>query len=254
MMRLSALRSRYRVAGNPLQLERRVELVAVVVSLLLLLQILYSVLRLGFLSGPEAIAPSLDFVAAGPEPVVQPVDPALSEEIRSRPLFWSSRRPLEIGAALQEEVAEDQSTGAGELDKVRLVGIFGDGDTAGIITLVGEKQRRIHVGEEIEGWTLDRVARDRAILRNSGRTQELMLKPTAIQGGDTGANQKSTRKSTAMRDGETGQESTLRPPAMQGGDTGTGQESTLKPRVRWGLGKGRRRESMLQPPVKPGES
>jgi hypothetical protein len=82
---------------------------------------------------------------------------------------------------VEAEVTEEDAA-AGELDKVRLVGIFGAGESAGIITLVEGKKRRILVGEKVEGWTLDVVESDRAILKNKGRSRELMLKPPAGKG------------------------------------------------------------------------
>ncbi len=179
MIRLGTLRSRYQVTGDPLQVERRVELLAVAVTLLLLLQILYSVLRLGFLSEPEAIAPALDNVAERAIRVPEPIDPALSEAIRSRPLFWAGRRPLEASKEPPKEVVKAPPDAGGDLSKVQLVGIFGVGDSAGIITLVEDKKRRILVGEKIEGWTLDKVERDRAVLSDKERRQLLMLKPPA---------------------------------------------------------------------------
>jgi len=142
--------------------------------------LLYSVARVGFLSEPEPIAPSLELLGDAAPPGVTSLAPASSEEIRSRPLFWSSRRPAEVGPVVEEN-PEDQSTAASSLDKVQLVGIFGAGESAGIITLVKGKKQRILLGEDIEGWTLEGVEPDRAIFKDKGRSQELVLKPAARQ-------------------------------------------------------------------------
>ena len=182
MIGLSAFRSRYQVAGDPLATERKVELVAVALVLLCLVQLAWGALRLGFLSEPDPILPSLDVGGQGGAAGLEVVDAALSEEITGRPLFWESRRPLAAVPAA-EEVAEEKPEDAGELDEVQLVGIFGAGKSAGIITLVEGKKRRILVGETLEGWTLDRVESDRAVLKNKGRSRELVLKPLAGKGG-----------------------------------------------------------------------
>jgi hypothetical protein len=134
------------------------------------------------LSEPEPIAPSLDLLSEGTVQNVEAVDPAFSEEIRSRPLFWASRRPLVSEATVAGEVVEEKSAAKSELDKVQLVGIFGAGDSAGIITLVKGKKRRILVGEDIDGWTLDSVEPGLAVFRDKGRSQKLMLKPPTKQG------------------------------------------------------------------------
>jgi len=178
-MGVAAFGNRYRASTDPLATERRVELVAVSISAILLLQLLYSGLRLSFLSEPEPIAPSLDLLAEGTATKVESVDPALSEEIRNRPLFWASRRPLIAQSQVIEGTVEGESAVKGELDKVQLVGIFGAGESAGIITLVKGKKRRILVGEDIDGWTLDSVEPGRAVFKDKGRSRELMLKPPA---------------------------------------------------------------------------
>jgi hypothetical protein len=46
MTSLAHFFSRYKVTANPLLIERRIELVAVVVTILLIVQMLYSALRL----------------------------------------------------------------------------------------------------------------------------------------------------------------------------------------------------------------
>jgi hypothetical protein len=181
MIDLRTLRSRYQVEGDSLFTERRVELVAVAATLLCLLQLAYGALRLGFLSEPDPILPVLEVGGQGGAADVEVVDAALSGEITGRPLFWETRRPL-AAAPVAEEVAEEKPEDAGELDKVQLVGIFGAGESAGIITLVEGKKRRILVGETLEGWTLDRVESDRAVLKNKGRSRELVLKPPRGQG------------------------------------------------------------------------
>ncbi len=56
--------SRYRETANPLLSERRIELVAVALTVVLLVQVLYSILRLSNLSEPESIAPALDVMIA----------------------------------------------------------------------------------------------------------------------------------------------------------------------------------------------
>ena len=200
MINVSALRQRYSVESKPLRMERRVELAALAVTALLLLQLVYSVLRVTFMTQPDTVAPPVDLLAGTEVARLETVDARLSNELRSRPLFWVSRRPLE---PLPEEPAEadQQAAEAGALKKVRLVGIFGVGDSAGIITLMEGQKRRLLIGDDIEGWTLDGIQRDRATFKNQGKTRELQLKPMSRKGGGQAApgqqkNEKSSEQTT----------------------------------------------------------
>lgn len=179
MIGLSGMLSRYRVSVNPLRAERRVELVALLITLLLLLQLVYSVVRLNFLEQPEAIKPALEVAGGTDDLRIEPVTEAASQEIRSRPLFWPSRRPESV---VVEEVVVETTAPSTELDKLRLVGIFGAGDSAGIITLVQDKKQRILLGEEISGWKLDAIAADHAVFTSGGQTRRAPLKPNSQKG------------------------------------------------------------------------
>ena len=126
---------RYKITANPLFSERRVELLAVVLTLLLLLQLLYSALRLSVLSEPESIAPASDVMAVSDPMAVEMVSAELSEELRARPLFWSSRR-IQVVEPVASSQVKTAAASKSKLGKVKLVGIFGGGEYAGIIALV----------------------------------------------------------------------------------------------------------------------
>ena len=72
--------------------------------------------------------------------------------------------------------AAESATKSGNIDKVKLKGVFGSGDSAGIIALVDGSKRRIRVGDTVEGWTLVAVKPDRGIFENAGRRRTLVLK------------------------------------------------------------------------------
>lgn len=169
--------NRYRVEDEPLRSERRAELLLLVVAALLLIELVYSGFRLATLPAPAAIPPaagSLD-VAAVAEPA--DVNESESEAIKTRPLFWRGRRPVEASAAVvATPVAEESATKSGNIDKVKLKGVFGSGDSAGIIALVDGRKRRIRVGDTVEGWTLVAVKPDRGLFENDGRKSTLVLK------------------------------------------------------------------------------
>jgi hypothetical protein len=184
MIEWDTLRGRYRVAADPLRSERKVELAALVLGLLLCLQLLYSGARLVMDPAFAAVAPAADVLQVKRVDSPATVATSQSDEIRSRPLFWQTRRPIQSRA-----IAPDTgSKQAGPLKEVKLLGVFGSGDTAGIIVLVKDKKQRILQGESVQGWTLDVVEPNRVVLVDGGRRAELVLKTRiVVAAADTGA-------------------------------------------------------------------
>jgi hypothetical protein len=180
-----AVRGRYRVAADPLRTERKVELVAVILGLLLCLQLLYSGARLAMAPAFDAVVPAEDVLLVKRVDHPATVTSSQSDEIRARPLFWPARRPEQESMA---EVAPDVGgEKAGQVKSVKLLGVFGSGDMAGIIALVKGKKRRILQGESVAGWMLEVVQPNRVVLVNGGRREELVLKTgIVIAAADTG--------------------------------------------------------------------
>jgi hypothetical protein len=122
---------------------------------------------------------------------IELVSAELSEELRARPLFWPSRR-IRVDTTESSSVQHKTSAPETEIDKIKLVGIFGAGESAGIIALVQGKKRRILVGEEVAGWSLDSIALNEAVFADGPRRKTLILKPqeivaTAATSGNSGA-------------------------------------------------------------------
>lgn len=168
------LPGRYKVNGNPLATERRIELVAVVLGVVLALQLVYSILRIILLSAPDPIVPVAESLAFSEVRTVQTVSALQSDEIVTRPLFWSSRRPLDTAAVIENIATDGKPTG--DLATVSLTGVFGGGESAGIIAVVGDKKHRVLVGGKLFDWTLDSMGLDHAVFVRRGETQKLELK------------------------------------------------------------------------------
>ena len=111
------------------------------------------------------------------------MSPELRNEIRQRPLFWATRRPVDPVAPLATAAAEAKAEQkqAAQIAGLELAGVFGAGESAGIIVLAGEKNKkhRVMVNQEIKGWTLESVNSTEAVLSSNGRQATL-----ALQRGD----------------------------------------------------------------------
>ncbi|MEH6637626.1 MAG: hypothetical protein V7700_19075 [Halioglobus sp.] len=171
---LSLTLGRYQVAANPLRSERAIELAVVLLVLVLCFQLLYSGAQIALLAAPEAVAPAADALTVREIRARTAVSAAQSNEIRSRPLFWEGRRPFEQ----QVEVVAVKKPPPGEVKKlegVTLQGVFGSADATGVIVRVKTKRRRILLGEEINGWTLQSVDANEVVFVAGHRTANLQL-------------------------------------------------------------------------------
>lgn len=172
MRSLAQLADRYRVQQDPLRSERRIELVCLVLVLVLLLQLAWVAARALLPPTPAPVEPAASSLTVADQLARRAVSPQASSELRERPLFWEGRRAVAADEAAAEPVANRR---APRLKDVKLLGVFGTGDSGGIIALVQNKQQRIRVGEELSGWTLQEVTPDGATLGSDGDTETLAL-------------------------------------------------------------------------------
>ncbi|MFV8818301.1 hypothetical protein [Haliea sp. E17] len=181
---MNNLLKRYRDQSDPLRTERGVELLVVALVVLLLAQLLWSAARLLFPAMPGAVEPTADAMRVVAATAAELPGAEQRAEIRSRPLFWESRRSLVTEAEPEPvQVVEDKPAEVrlGKIRDVTLTGVFGSGKSAGIIYLAKGKERRIMVGESVNGWTLDTVEPTRAVFQGNGNTAELDLKQGTIE-------------------------------------------------------------------------
>jgi len=189
----STLVSRYQVSEDPLLSERRVELLALLLTLVFFLILLFSVASLIISSHPVPKLPSADSLVGSELRRLGVVSPQHSIAVRARPVFWPSRRPV-VDAPVEVVKADKPKVKKSELDKVKLLGIFGVGESTGIIALVQGKKKRILQGGKVVGWTLDSIDGDQAVFVESGQVQNLTLErlavvardPVALGSSDTG--------------------------------------------------------------------
>lgn len=172
MTPFSSLTSRYRVQQDPLRSERRVELACLVLLLILLLQLAWVAARALLPPTPAPVEPAASSLTVADQLARRAVSPQASAELRERPLFWDGRRAI---ATVESKPEPAPITRAPRLKDVRLLGVFGAGDSGGIIALVQNKQQRVQIGEELSGWTLQAVTADGATLVNDGDTEILDL-------------------------------------------------------------------------------
>ena len=181
---VAQLQNRYRQTEDPLRSERYLELAAVVVTLLFLLLVVFSGLRLSMLAEPEARLPAPESLVVADAMISGVVTSEMRNEINARPVFFPSRRPL--SAAPPPPVVDKATANKSELDKVQLLGVFGGGETAGVILLVEGKKQRLGVGESVKGWKLKTVDLNEAQFASGGKLETLVLQYSGAKAAGNG--------------------------------------------------------------------
>ena len=168
--------------ADPLRSERRVELAVVVCLALLVLLACYLLVCVALATDVDPIPPAPDSVRVATLAGDDALPGVEREVLLARPLFWAGRSP-EDDADAAEVLARP---GAGDaaaprMQDVTVRGIYGSGATGGVILSVKERQLRIAVGEEVDGWRLERVTGDSALFVSGGLRDERELLPQVIE-------------------------------------------------------------------------
>ena len=178
MSKIEAVVARYQVRENPLKALRRLELAAVGLGIVFLLWATLGGLATAIGGGPKPVFPAEDTLkvrALGLEPAL---DDEGSDRLVSRPLFWEGRRaidkrPLELIETTPKPVQVKK------LEGVTLHGVYGEGESLGVIATVDGQLTRINANSSIKGWKMVSYVDGKVTLENGGRTQSLPLELTA---------------------------------------------------------------------------
>ncbi len=176
MSALNRLNLRYRVDTEPLRTERRAELLALFLGIVLLLQIAWGASQLWLLSPPEPIQPSQDSLQVREALGIAALSEEQSRSMLQRPLFWPDRRPAGDSAV---ESSSDRAAEQEDIEGLRLVGVYGAGNSAGIIVLLNDSKLRVGVGETVAGWRVKSVEPGAAVLTSKKGKQRLLLQPAS---------------------------------------------------------------------------
>jgi len=108
-------------------------------------------------------------------PSINPILPAsIKTAIAERPLFEPTRRP--VVTALDD--AEGSTASSSEPPVAELAGTLLKNEM-GVALIIGYDTRshRVRIGDVLEDWTVQMVARDRIHMEQEGRVEHIMLRP-----------------------------------------------------------------------------
>lgn len=156
--------------------EQRVKAVALLLTAILVLQVLWGLGAWLMMSQPDPVLPAPDsLTVVGIDRSALDVDGTEGVSMVSRPLFWPGREPYVPPEGVEEVVAVAQKGGRTSLDKSRLLGVYSAGERRGIILEHQGERLRLMMDEMIDGWTLAMLSADGAIFDKDGDSRTLRM-------------------------------------------------------------------------------
>ena len=173
-------------------LGQTIQRVALVLSVVLLLQVLWLLVQWMTHSAPDPVLPSESaFEVSGVDTSARFLDPNSGVSLVSKPLFWPGREPYVPPEGMDEAFVTDTAASDSALRETRLLGVYAAGDREGAILLHKGQRLRLMVGETIDGWELGAVGSDEASF-SSGRESLSLVLEHAVTSPD--ANQRPVAK------------------------------------------------------------
>lgn len=160
--------------------EQQLRRAALVLTAILLLQLVWSGLRLVLTSEPEYIFPAEESLQVGEVLSVQSPDDSLSRALVARPLFWVGRQAY-VAEASQESTKPRASRSLGQLT---LLGMY-TGSVPGIIVSDDGERRRMRLGESLRGWEFTEVLADGVVFKSGADEQLLELEHALVAPQET---------------------------------------------------------------------
>jgi hypothetical protein len=183
--------------------EMNLRRLALILSAALVVQLVWSGVRLLLTSEPDPIYPAeaslrVDAVLNGAKP-----DDEWSQALVSRPLFWPGRSAYMSDTKEEVEVPVD-TRGSKAIDQVTLQGVY-TGTAPGIIISFKGERRRLLLGESVEDWKFIQLLPEGAIFRSGKDKRTVKLEhafSVAKPAEDTAANEPAAGAKTAPSTGK----------------------------------------------------
>jgi type II secretory pathway component PulC len=156
-------------------LELQLRKLALVLTVVMLLLLVWSGARSLLLADPDPILPAEASLRVDRLSLPAPADEEeLSQSLAARPLFWQNRQPYVPHVDSGEVVAPVSSGGTGAIDSVLLQGVYTGAKPGIIISYKGER-RRLSLGDAIEDWELTMMSPDSVIFESGSDSRTLSL-------------------------------------------------------------------------------
>lgn len=154
--------------------ERHTQRLALALTAVLALQLVWSGARVLLKSEPDPILPAEASLRVNDIRYGDEADEALSSDLVSRPVFWRDRQPYVPSDEAADTSPAEQARGSKAIDELELHGVY-TGATPGIIITFRNERRRLKLNESIEDWTFTMFSPDGAIFESGSDIRTIGL-------------------------------------------------------------------------------
>jgi hypothetical protein len=155
--------------------ESRLRTVALVLTAIVLLQLVWSGVSLLLTADPEPTAPAEGSLHVDEIRHSAPLSGELSESLAARPVFWQGREKFVPAQVVQGDRKRDRAPRNSNIDDVALQGTYTAGDKSGVIIAYKDERRRLQRDEEVAGWTFTLLSEEGATFESGRETKVLAL-------------------------------------------------------------------------------
>ncbi len=159
--------------------ELQLRKIALGLTVIILLQLVWSGASLLLLSDPEPILPAADSLQVDDLHFGAALDEDMSQDIVSRPVFWQGRAAYTAGAESVDSGKPEKPRNS-DIDGVTLLGVYSVGDVPGVIVSYREERHRLQPDESVAGWTFTSLNGNAAIFTYDSDTRELSLEHALV--------------------------------------------------------------------------
>lgn len=155
--------------------ETRLRTVALVLTAMVLLQLVWGGIKLLLTAEPEPTLPAEGSLKVDEIRQSAQSGEALSESLAARPLFWQGREKWVADPNALKIREPERAPRNSNIDEVALKGTFSAGEKSGVIVSFRDERRRLQRDEAIAGWTFTALSDEGATFKSGAETQVLAL-------------------------------------------------------------------------------
>lgn len=155
--------------------ESQLRTVALILTAVVLVQLIWGGVRLLLVSSPEPTAPAEESLQVDEIRQDVQLTEELSQSLAARPVFWQGREKFVPDKGPKGGREPDRAPRNTNIDDVALQGVYAAGDKSGVIVSYKDERRRLQRDEAIAGWTFTLLTDEGATFANGDETKVLAL-------------------------------------------------------------------------------
>ena len=155
--------------------ELQLRKIALAVTAVVILQLMWGGARLLLVSSPEPILPTESSLQVDDIRFGAVAGEDLAQAIVARPVFWQGRQAYTPAADGGDSEKPEKAPRNSEIDGVALQGVYQAGSKSGVIVSYKDERQRLQPDEAVAGWTFSKLNGNGATFTYGGAIKVLLL-------------------------------------------------------------------------------